>query len=72
MQPEKFTDTVSKELLKWCLTRSEIAGAFELSKSTVSERLNALKIGVSKGTTLRSAGEIVRKQLDTVGQLHEK
>ena len=42
-----------------------------LAKSTVSERLEALKIAVSKDVTLRSAGEVVRKELDTIGQLQE-
>jgi len=40
-----------------------------LARSTVSERLKALKIAVSSHLTLRSAGEVVRKKLDTVGQL---
>jgi transposase len=47
MQPEKFTDIVLKHLLKLGLTCSEIAGRFGPSKPTVSERLKALKIGVS-------------------------
>jgi AraC-like DNA-binding protein len=48
MQSEKFTDIVSKQLLKRSLTRSEIAGRFGMTESTVSERLKALKIAVSK------------------------
>ena len=37
-----------------------------MSKPTVSERLKALKIAVSKDITLRNLGEIVRKKSDTI------
>ena len=71
MPPKKFTDTQLNRLLRRGLTCSEAARRLGVSRSTVSERLKALKIAVSKAVTLRSASEIVRKELDTIGQLQK-
>lgn len=68
---QKFTDIELKQLLRLGLTGKEIAERLGVTKAAVSMRLKALKIAVSKDVTLRSAGEIVRKELDTVGQLQK-
>ena len=71
MPVQKFTDIELKQLLRRGLTGTEIAKQLGVSKSTVSGRIKALNIAVSKDITIRSAGEIVRKELDTVGQLQK-
>jgi len=53
------------------MTGTEIAKHLGVSKSTVSGRIKALNIAVSKDITIRSAGEIVRTELDTIGQLQK-
>ncbi|SPF42633.1 conserved hypothetical protein [Syntrophobacter sp. SbD1] len=67
----KFTDIELKQLLRRGLTCSAIAKHLGVSKAAVSVRLKKLKVAVSKDVTLRSAGEIVRKELDTIGQLQK-
>ncbi len=67
----KFTDIELKQLLRRGLTCSAIAKHLGVSKAAVSVRLKKLKVAVSKDVTLRSAGEIVRKELDTMGQLQK-
>ncbi len=71
MPAQKVTDIEIKQLLRKGLNCTDIAKHLGVSKSTISGRLKALKIAVSKDVTLRSAGEIVRKELDTVGQLQK-
>lgn len=67
----KFTDIELKQLLRRGMTGTEIAEHLGVRKSTVSGRIKQLKIAVSKDVTLRAAGEIVRKELDTIGQLQK-
>jgi predicted transcriptional regulator len=67
----KFTDIELKQLVRKGLTCSAIAKHLGVSKAAVSVRLKKLKVAVSKDVTLRSAGEIVRKELDTIGQLQK-
>jgi predicted transcriptional regulator len=67
----KFTDIELKQLVRRGLTGSAIAKHLGVSKAAVSVRLAKLKVAVSKDITLRSAGEIVRKELDTIGQLQK-
>jgi DNA-binding transcriptional ArsR family regulator len=71
MPERKFTDIELKQLVRRGLKCSEIARHLGVSKSTVSGRLKQLKIAVSKNVALRDAGEIVRKELDTIGQLQK-
>jgi len=59
MPKKKFTDLELKQLLRQGLTCTEIASRLGVAKSTVSERLKALKIAVSKDLTHHSAGEVV-------------
>jgi len=68
---QKFTDIELKQLLRRGMTGTEIAKHLGVSKSTVSGRIKALNIAVSKDITIRSAGEIVRTELDTIGQLQK-
>lgn len=71
MPVQKFTDIELKQLLRRGMTGTEIAKHLGVSKSTVSGRIKALNIAVSKDITIRSAGEIVRTELDTIGQLQK-
>ena len=71
MAHQKITNIELKQLVRLGLCGSEIAKRLGVSKSTVSMRLKALHIAMSKDVALRSAGEIVKKELDTIGQLQK-
>lgn len=67
----KFTDVELKQLVRRGLTRSAIAEKLGVSKAAVSMRLKKLNIAVSRDIAVRSAPEIVKKELDTIGQLQK-
>jgi hypothetical protein len=71
MRNSKFTDVELKQLVRKGLSGSEIAKCLGVSKSAVSMRLKALNIALSKDVALRSAAEVVKKELDTIGQLQK-
>jgi AcrR family transcriptional regulator len=50
---------------------SEIARKVGVSKGTVSKRLKALKVAITKNVTLHDAGKIVERKLDTIEQLQK-
>jgi AcrR family transcriptional regulator len=50
---------------------SEIARRVGVSKGTVSSRLKALNVAITKNVTLHHAGEIVEKKLDAIAQLQK-
>lgn len=71
MARRKVEDSELRQLVNEGLKGSEIARRLGVSAGLVSMRLKALKIGISKDVTLRSAPEIVRRELDTIGQLQK-
>ncbi len=71
MARRKVEDSELRQLVNKGLKGSEIARRLGVSAGLVSMRLKALKIGISKDVTLRSAPEIVRRELDTIGQLQK-
>lgn len=71
MGKPKFTDLELKRLVKQGLSCSEIAKRLNVSKGAVSMRLKAMNAAITKDVALRNAGEIVRKELDTIGQLQK-
>ena len=50
---------------------SEIAKKLGVSKGCISKRVKALKVGVCKDVVLRSASEIVDRQIDAMDQLRK-
>ncbi len=50
---------------------SDIGRKVGVSKGTVSKRLKALNVAITKNVTLHHAGEIVERKLDAIGQLQK-
>jgi hypothetical protein len=71
MPPRIINDNRLLNLVHAGHSPKEIAEKLGVGVSAICKRLKSLKIAVSKDVTLRSAGEIVRKELDTVGQLQK-
>ena len=71
MSQRKIDDKQLQQLISQGLGVSEIARKLGASKGTVSNRIKALNIAISKDVTLRAAPEIVKKELDTIGQLQK-
>ena len=67
----KFTDIELKQLVRKGLTGSQIAEHLGVSKSAVSVRLKALNIAIAKDITLRSAPELVNKEINSLNQLQK-
>jgi AcrR family transcriptional regulator len=71
MSKTKLTNLELNKLVTAGLGVSEIARKVGVSKGTVSKRLKALKVAITKDVTLHHAGEIVEKKLDAIGQLQK-
>jgi predicted transcriptional regulator len=66
-----FSDIKLKQLVNDGLNGSQIAKHLGVSKGAVSQRLKSLKLSVAKDITLIRAGEVVRKEINAVGQLQK-
>jgi predicted transcriptional regulator len=71
MRKPTFSDGKLKQLVSEGLTVSQISKRLGVSKSAVSKRLRSLNIAMSKEVALVRAGEVVRKELNTVAQLQK-
>ncbi len=71
MPKPKFSDTKLKQLVNDGLNGSQIAKRLGVSKGAVSQRLKSLKLSVAKDVALIRAGEVVRKEINAVGQLQK-
>ncbi len=68
MRKQKFSDEELIPLVEAGLTVTEIARRLNVSKGAVSQRLKRLKLAVAKDICLRSAGEIVRGEINALHQ----
>lgn len=71
MARRKFSNIELEQLVREGFGVSEIARKLGVTKGTVSKRLKALKVGISKDVTLRSAPQVVEKGLNAVEQLRK-
>jgi hypothetical protein len=71
MSNRKFADIQLEQLVREGNGVSQIGRILGVSKGTVSKRLKQLKVGITKNVTLTHAGEIVRKEINAVGQLQK-
>ncbi len=71
MSQMKILNIELEQLVREGFGVSEIARKVGVSKGTVSKRLKALNVAITKNATLRQAGEIVEKKLDAIGQLQK-
>ena len=67
----KVSDIQLQELVRQGLSQAEISRRLGVCKATVCVRLRKLKVAVTKDVTLCRAGEVVKRELDTVGQLQK-
>ena len=67
----KVSNIELERLVRQGLGVSEIARKVGVSKGTVSSRLKALNVAITKNVTLHHAGEIVDRKLDAIGQLQK-
>jgi hypothetical protein len=67
----EISDVQLEQLVKKGNGVSKIAQILNVSKGAVSKRLKQLNIGITKNVTLANAGEIVRKEINAVGQLQK-
>ncbi|SPF35504.1 conserved hypothetical protein [Syntrophobacter sp. SbD1] len=67
----KFTDIELRELVKKGLTCAAMAKHLGVTRSAVSMRLARLRIAVSKDVTIRSAREIVDREINALDQLQK-
>ena len=67
----KVSNIELEQFVRQGLGVSEIARKVGVSKGTVSSRLKALNVAITKDVTLHHAGEIVEKKLDAIGQLQK-
>jgi len=67
----KFTDTELRELVKKGLSCAAIAKHLGVTRSAVSMRLARLRVAVSKDVTIRSAREIVDREINALDQLQK-
>jgi AcrR family transcriptional regulator len=71
MSEMKISNIELEQLVRDGFGVSEIARKVGVSKGTVSKRLKALNVAITKDVTLRHAGEIVEMKLDAIGQLQK-
>ena len=71
MARRTISDLQIEQLLREGNGVSDIAKKIGASKGAVSKRLKALRVAVSKDITLRSAPEIVEKNINAVEQLQK-
>jgi len=71
MSKIKLTNIELNKLVTDGFGVSEIARKVGVSKGTVSKRLKSLRVAITKDVTLHHAGEIVRKKIDSLGQLEK-
>ena len=71
MSKTKLTNLELNKLITDGMGVSEIARKAGVSKGTVSKRLKALNVAVTKDVTLHHAGQIVEMKLDAIGQLQK-
>ena len=71
MSQMKISNIELEQYFREGLGVSEIARKVGVSKGTVSKRLKALNVAITKDVTLRHAGEIVEMKLDAIGQLQK-
>jgi AcrR family transcriptional regulator len=71
MSETKLSNIELEQVVRDGFGVSEIARKVGVSKGTVSKRLKALNVAITKNATLRHAGEIVERKLDAIGQLQK-
>ena len=71
MSKMKISNIELEQLVREGFGVSDIARKVGVSKGTVSKRLKALNVAITKNATLRHAGEIVERKLDAIGQLQK-
>ena len=71
MSKMKISNIELEQLVREGFGVSEIARKVGVSKGTVSKRLSALNVAITKNVTLHHAGEIVERKLDAIGQLQK-
>ena len=71
MSKMKISNIELEQLVREGFGVSEIARKVGVSKGTVSKRLKALNVAITKDVTLHHAGEIVDRKLDAIGQLQK-
>jgi AcrR family transcriptional regulator len=71
MSQIKVSNIALEQLVRQGFGVSEIARKVGVSKGTVSKRLKALNVAITKDVTLHHAGEIVEMKLDAIGQLQK-
>jgi len=64
MSQRKFSNAELERLVNKGLGVSEIARQLGVATGTVSNRLKALNVAITKNVTLHPAGEIVDRKLD--------
>ena len=69
MAKSKFTDSELKHLVRRGLSCSAIAEHLGVTKGAVSMRLKAMRVAITKDVALRSAGEIVQREINSIDQL---
>ena len=71
MNNKKISNVELEQLVREGNGVSEIARKLGVTKGAVSKRLKNLKVAITKDVTLRHAGEIVEKKLDSIEQLQK-
>jgi len=71
MAQRKISDVQLERLVKDGNGVSQIARILKVSKGTVSRRLKQINLGIAKNITLHHAGEIVKKEINSVTQLQK-
>src|SRR5271157_1515569 len=67
----KYSDIELQQLVRKGMTQAEIARQLGVSKASVCVRLQKLNIAISKDVTLCRAGEVVKKELNSLDQLQK-
>jgi DNA-binding transcriptional regulator GbsR (MarR family) len=67
---KKFSNLELEPLIREGLGVSEIARKLGVSKGSVSKRLKELRVGITKDVALRSASQIVDRQINAMDQLN--
>ena len=71
MSQMKISNIELEQLVREGFGVSDIARKIGVAKGTVSKRLKALNVAITRNATLRHAGEIVERKLDAIGQLQK-
>jgi hypothetical protein len=71
MAQRKISDVQLERLVKDGNGVSQIARILKVSKGTVSRRLKQINLGIAKNITMHHAGEIVKKEINSVSQLQK-